>query len=759
MKKWIKAAWMAAASALAFTSCVEEQNLADQDEQADIVTININATGNTTKTHYDGTVSVKWNATGEFLQVIQHDGRNLQAVKSTEGATTDGGLTARFTADFQGSQAPTFDHYAIYPAANYIKTDNSTITKFKLQIPAEQHPTTNNFDPNADLLVSDKVVSTPQDKDINFRFARPVAIMEMTLKGMTAGEKLESAEFSSTTAELAGILYYDFTTATVLDYGSAEESKHAINCIFDKFDYTTTGTDKVYFTIFPTGTGNVPLGDFTVKVTTDKATYTKTVQLPEAKTIQANSLVKLGVSKLERVEKATDKYELLTDINKLSVGDKIIVTSGTDGEIVVMGANNKDYMKAIKGNAASGAISTIPVGTEIMEITKIESTATNTEKKIAFKTKDGYFETTGEKNVTSNSTTEFLWTVSVSESGIATMGTGTTKDGNLNYNSSSPRFTTYTHAQEAISIFYKQSKIALASPTNVAATVSKNQIDVTWNPVEGASSYTVTCGEFSKKITDGSTKAAFPELYWETTYTISVVAHPTDATVYRDSEPVVTEATTEVNPAAKQIATPTGLTATATDNKVSVAWDTVTDAVSYTVICNEQEIEVNTTSATIENLPWNTTLEVSVIANPDPANQNLAKSEPAITTVTIGEEPKIVKFTWKDVAKKNDLTTNQAVAQTINYNSITFVFDQSNGSTPPRTWNNNTELRLYKGNKITIKSTDPSKKITKIITDAPLPTTTDTGKVTNDTWTGSANSVTLFTSTKLTIKSFEITFE
>lgn len=51
------------------------------------------------------------------------------------------------------------------------------------------------------------------------------------------------------------------------------------------------------------------------------------------------------------------------------------------------------------------------------------------------------------------------WTISITSTGVATIANTTKGNGNLQYNSGSPRFTTYTSNMQAISI-YKLTAVA-----------------------------------------------------------------------------------------------------------------------------------------------------------------------------------------------------------------------------------------------------------------------------------------------------------
>lgn len=69
---------------------------------------------------------------------------------------------------------------------------------------------------------------------------------------------------------------------------------------------------------------------------------------------------------------------------------------------------------------------------------------------------------------------------------------------------------------------------SLATPEVIALLENINSIAATWDAVDGAKDYTVTCGE--QTITTAETEYTFKDLAYSTEYTVSVVANPSDET-------------------------------------------------------------------------------------------------------------------------------------------------------------------------------------------------------------------------------------
>ena len=88
--------------------------------------------------------------------------------------------------------------------------------------------------------------------------------------------------------------------------------------------------------------------------------------------------------------------------------------------------------------------------------------------------------------------------------------------------------------------------VKLAPPT-VDATASGNSINVSWDKVANASSYTVKCGDKELNVNNTITTATFEDLEYETEYTVSVVAVG-DGTNYTNSNAATKTVNTEADP-------------------------------------------------------------------------------------------------------------------------------------------------------------------------------------------------------------------
>ena len=570
MKNLYKYLLAVATVAMAFTSCSKDE-FSNPSTETQKVTFTVTSgsdleTPPASRTEFDEeTGQMNWSADGEALEVIQIlDTINAHA--TTEAYTIENRV-AKFQVSFKaltGSEPYDLTYSAIYPAVNYSGNTND-YTKFRIKLPAEQTPTETGFDPNADLLLAKPETRTAQPaegEELNFRFKRVAAIAKMTLKGIPAGEKLAKVELTAS-QPMAGYSRTNLKTGEIYDIGYYKEETMTLTIN----DRETTGEDVIWFTSLPCVFGE---GDsFTVKAYTDKATYEKTVSFsaPEAFKFVSGGLTRFGITGMTRAENVADEYVLLTDVADLSVGDQIIITSGTDGAARALGPQSGNFRGEVAIEIASNTITTIPTRVQIITIeTGIEANtfALNVGDGYLYAaggTKDNYLKT--QPSIDGNAS----WSILI-ESGAAIIKAqvqGEKPRNWLRYNKTSPRFSCYSSGQEDVYIFHKAGtpKTALETPTDLATEVDGNMVLVGWKPVAGATSYTVSFEPATiepRTVLHDDAKAEYSEIFenldYATEYTVSVVANPADTENYKASAPATATFTTGEDP--NQTITPIG---------------------------------------------------------------------------------------------------------------------------------------------------------------------------------------------------------
>lgn len=214
-----------------------------------------------------GKYGVLWQA-GDKLAVYEVGNGTVQG-RTESTPLASGGATAHFQFAFSGSPSAPYDYTFVYPAAAL----SLESTKYLVSLPATQTFVANSFDPAADVLISEHIHSESTRPDnINARFVRLGGTARMTIKAPTTTETIQKIIFSTTDVDIAGKFELNPATGELSD-AMAEGFKSIT--LTPASATTFTGEVVVWFRL-----AEVTLTDnFTVSVTTDKKTYTKTLYL------------------------------------------------------------------------------------------------------------------------------------------------------------------------------------------------------------------------------------------------------------------------------------------------------------------------------------------------------------------------------------------------------------------------------------------------------------------------------------------------
>lgn len=542
------------AIAALLSSCVKSS-----DEQIFVEkksTITIEALAAESRTYVEGT-EIHWAEKGEQLNIIYFaDESTTRRQSATHEDYTLKNNCAEFTADFTTTDgAAKYTFGAFYPYAY-----KSTTSSVSLTVPQEQTPTETSYDPLADILVSENpVVTETVPNKISFKFARMVAFAKMTLVGIPAGEKIEKVTFSSV-AKPAGAVEFK-----VHEQGTLENAKWYNNyedITLNLGGRTATGEDVVWFVTVPTDLSGT---SFTVTVATDRANYTKSVDLA-GKTLnfERADVAQFRVTDLVEQQKPL-AYKLLTDASELTAGDQFIIAT-------------KSY-----ATSSARAISTIASGTKLVHtdsfaiedgpqiITLPEDVALFTVEKgategsLAFKTSEGYlygnYDSEAWANTLSFKATvddEASWVVTVDSSNKASIFNEKYSRYVNYYSSSSFNFansasSTYIYYIDGAATEEPETPVVPEQPVVtpleapvVTATATANTVTVEWTAVEGAKDYTVVCGEQSVTVT--ATTATFENVA-AGSYKVTVTANPADETLHVATTSTAVEVVVEDAPA------------------------------------------------------------------------------------------------------------------------------------------------------------------------------------------------------------------
>lgn len=655
MKKPIAILTMVSAMTVALSSCTNEEPLRENGGKI-IKTINAETLAKTKVWVDETNGQFKWHSTGDKLAIIETCSDGLSAKFETEDSYTldKDSRNAVFTVNLDARESDNYIYTAVYPSIGCGSAD--TPTDIVLTLPENQTPATDNYDTNADLMVSKAVVTTQQKTPVSFSFDRIAAIAKMTITGIPAGEKINEIKITAPNHYLSGTVHMNAIEGSIyVDNPDLQlGSKHSLNIQMQGCE--ATGNDVVWFTTLPADLSNG--GKMTINVATDKGQYSKTLETEgkELKfvsgdltkftvALEASEPVKLetpvvhatakgktvtvkwdiihgantynvtcgslshkdvvlteAVFEMEygqtyevsvtavpiadsdylpsdpgktsvttEQEPVVDKrYGLLTDAADLRVGDELIIMANYASHY----DSNFQFTFGTKytSGPSAGQLYGVSQGFNGEEITEI---ATNTIVwTVEAGSKPGTFALKSSNNTGDKWDKTYGKYLSLSGSRIAIDGTSVNEQTSLTFavtpgskyapgpcsisSVASPNSRIKaswsseedgwfsTNGTNDVYVYYaplapRVELQPLETPV-VNAVAEGNKVNVSWNAIANAGSYTVTCGAATKTVT--STSEVF-EMDWNQTYEVSVVAIPVDATQFAPSAAGKTTVTTE----------------------------------------------------------------------------------------------------------------------------------------------------------------------------------------------------------------------
>ncbi len=218
------------------------------------------------------TVSYVW--TDEDVNNIKlftvTDGTLAEVSSPTVTRVSDTQLKISATVD----EAGTYTFRAILCNPESWTGSGNDYTSRKPKVNTTQSPNgISNFDPNADILVSDDlnvVVEEDSASDMLMTFRRQIVVNKMTLKNMTAGEKVSKVTVTA-----------DKDITGYLNNGSMSGQNKVITLHYSDVEVPSNGQFPVYFISM-----NQTEVSLTIDVVTDQNTYSKS--FAEGKTIDLN---------------------------------------------------------------------------------------------------------------------------------------------------------------------------------------------------------------------------------------------------------------------------------------------------------------------------------------------------------------------------------------------------------------------------------------------------------------------------------------
>ncbi len=327
MKRSLKTWALIAAVALGLGACqndIEEQVVVKNTRTVKFVT---DSAENRTSVDTTGEKPAwAWNDEESFAVLECIDGEyysEAEEVNFYKTAENIGEIEASFAFDREmGLEGAHYDYMIVHPKSGFVSHDND-FTKGTLTLPAVQEMDGNSYDANADLMVSKEINwDTYCDYDVlPVQFTRLAAVVQLTIEGMVAGDKLESVTFTVTGKEdkviaLAG----EVTTDLTLPKELAPVEGKVSNSVTVSGNYEG---NKVLFTTLP---ATLEAGDkYTVTAISEKKVYIKEGTIADGKSLSlkagyVNRLTVKGVT-------PSDRWELVKDAKTLKEGDVVAIAA------------------------------------------------------------------------------------------------------------------------------------------------------------------------------------------------------------------------------------------------------------------------------------------------------------------------------------------------------------------------------------------------------------------------------------------------
>ena len=470
MKKIFNSLFVIIASMVAFSACVKEEN----SPAAETKTVQFFAESIETKTAFgtpDGTTyPTLWTANDESVKLSL----NLASPKDVNVNVSDDFTTANFTAELADDESGAYVFYAMSPASAYNNFSDG-YRYLSANISTAQTPLANSVDEKSQVLyaVSEQFDVMPSSVSLNFQHFTAYGKLSFTNINLN-GAEITSVSITSST-NIAGRWNYNIDSGDFTMNSGA--STIALN---------TTATENIWFACAPVDMDGQSL---TFTINTDKGPLSKTVTL-SGKKFEAGKIAKMVVDMSDAKFAEQVVFDLVTDVNDLTVGSEIIIAASASDVAIstTQNSNNRGYAAITKSNDKSNIVDP---ASGVQVITVKEGTTTGT---LAFYVGNGYlYAASSSSNYMRTETTlsaNSSWNVTIESTGVATIKAAGSNTRNwLRYNSSNKLFSCYSSGQDDVVIYKKRQQSGPETPEDYL-TVSETEINV--NADATTASFTVS---------------------------------------------------------------------------------------------------------------------------------------------------------------------------------------------------------------------------------------------------------------------------
>lgn len=326
MKRIFSNVMLLAAAATAFFSCQKPEVIVPESEIISglIFTSEKPSFDDETKTEWTET-TIQWSKGDKIRVAYTCDGVWQNADGTASADEGDGSKTAKLYAsdgldaakdvatfevpgNFKGQQDGIYQFYGIYPSSLTSSAAIPFAPSVTIDIPAKQVPAAKSFYASADVMVAQSDIYDGMPKNgesngsISLKWNRLVAHGYLTLKGLKVegNEKVQTIVLTANAeADMAGKHYVNFDTQVVTK--ATEDATNIITVDGTNLTIDNDGDVSFWISLLPCTWTSI-----NVQVETDKATYTREIDLTEnQKTFAKNArnILGIGMGSAERVAK------------------------------------------------------------------------------------------------------------------------------------------------------------------------------------------------------------------------------------------------------------------------------------------------------------------------------------------------------------------------------------------------------------------------------------------------------------------------
>ena len=287
--------WMfMAAAALTSTACTKEviendYNPTDTEGRRVQFTIS----------EVEGRTAFGESTDGETYPTLWNDGDNIKISSSLDVSNRsflkdpDTGNSPKVTAYNNGKNASfavtvpeqasgVYNFYALCPASMWTHTQDRAGGLLRVEIPSTQTSTATSCDPLGQLLVATATTNVLPES-LPLQFSHVAAYGLFSISGLPANETVASVKLTSSKV-ISGRFFYDMDDAIVDITTSSSGLSKTIT--------VTTSSKDVWFAAIPADLSNTTLK---VEVTTNKASYTKSLALGANRKLQSGHIAKMTI--------------------------------------------------------------------------------------------------------------------------------------------------------------------------------------------------------------------------------------------------------------------------------------------------------------------------------------------------------------------------------------------------------------------------------------------------------------------------------